>query len=159
MATSFSPSSTSASAATSRTTRTSAAPEVTSGAAGPATTGRTPVPELAGGFGDELFGPVREAHDAGPVLGNDDLVPQRAGSAQGRAEGQPDVLRSVLVEDLGGFLGLIQERLDIHAGQARRDQPERGQGRVPAADVGVRVEHGPVAGLAGGLIQRGARDR
>ena len=113
--------------------------------------------ELAGGFGDELFGPVGEALDAGAVLGDDDLVAQRVGAAQRRAEGEADVLLAVLVEDLGCFLRFVQERLDVHAGQAARHHPERGERRVASADVGVRVEDGTVAGLAGGLVQRRAR--
>ncbi len=154
MATSFSPSSTSASA------RYQPHHQYVFGAGGDLRRGgacdyrKDAGAELAGGFGDELFGPVSEADDARTVLGDDDLVPQRVGPSQGRAQGEADVLRGVLVEDFRGFLRFVQERLDVHACQAGRNQSERGQGRVAAAHVGVRVEDGTVSGLAGGLVQR-----
>ena len=160
MATSFSPSSTSASAATSRTTRTSAAPEVTSGDAGPATTGRTPVPSLpvdsAMSCSAQSAKPTMpEPSSAMTILLRSGLVPPRA-----VPRARPMLSGGVLVEDLGCFFGLIQESLDVHSGQAAGDQAERGQCREAAADVGVGVEDRTVAGLAGRLVQRrtGIRD-
>ena len=111
---------------------------------------------LAGGLGDQLLGPVGEPDDAGAVVDEHQLVAQRRRAADGRAEAQRRVGVVVGGEQVGHRLGVVEQRLDVDPGEPARDEPERGEGRVAAADSRVGVDDA-VAGLAGLLVERAAR--
>ena len=131
--------SSSASTLTSRTTVTSSAGHVTSGSSSSADDREHAGAVLAGRLGDELLGPVGEADDAGAVV-DEARACRAAGSvpADGRAEPQRRVGVVVGGEQVGDRLGVVEQRLDVHAGQAARarartrsarssDRPRRGR--------------------------------
>ena len=70
------------------------------------------------------------------------------GAGHGRTEPQRRVGVVVGAEHVGDGLGVVEQRLDVGAGQAGRDQPERGQRGVAAADVGVGVDDAVAAARA-----------
>ena len=122
------------------------------GVAGGDDDGQQPGAVLARGLGDQLLDPGRQSGDAGPVVGEDELVAQRAGAAQGRAELQARVVLVVGDQQVEHGLRVVQQGRDVHAGQAGGDQAERGEGRETPAHGRVRGEDGaPAGGLARGV--------
>ena len=140
---------------TRRTTCRSARSAASSGASVVEHDGQDAGALLAGGLGDELLGPVGESDDVRAVGDDRELVAQRRRGRDRGAEHEPGVLGAVDGERELDRLGLVEDLGDVGAGEPRRDEAERGERRVAAADGRVGVEHA-VAGRAGGLVERRA---
>ena len=109
--------------------------------------------ELAGGLGDQLFGPVSEADDVRAIGDDAELVLEGTSAGDGGTEHETGVLRAVDRELDRHRLRLVEELIEVDAGEAGRDETERGECRIPTADIRVRVED-PVAVGARCDIQR-----
>ena len=118
--------------------------------------GQQPGALLAGGLGDELLGPGGEADVLGAGVHEHGLVAQRLGAREGGPQAQGGVGVVVGGEQVGDRLGVVEEGLDVRAGEAARHQPEGGERRVAAPDRGVGVHH-PEALAAGLGVERAAR--
>ena len=110
---------------------------------------------LAGALRDQLLGPVGEAVQPGALVDDHELVPQRLGGRHRRAEAQPGVALVVVGEQVGDGVGLVEQPVDVGAGETAGDQAEGGERGVAAADRRVGVHH-PVAAVAGLPVERAA---
>ena len=121
--------------------------------------GQHPRAVLARALGDQLLRPVGESRDPGTVVDEDELVAQGLGAGHRRAESKGGVGLVVFGQQVGYGLGLVQQLLDVDAGQAAGHEAEGGQRRVAPADVGVGVDDA-ISRRAGLLVQRapGVRD-
>ena len=82
----------------------------------------------------------------------------RSGLGAGHRGAQAQRRVGVVVggEQVGHRLGVVEQRLDVGAGQPARHEAEGGERGVAAADVGVGVDD-PEAGRAGVAVERAAR--
>jgi hypothetical protein len=111
---------------------------------------------LAGRLGEQLLEPQPEAGQRGGDQERQ-LVP--AGPRE-RAQGhaQPDTGAGLTLVRVGegrqpGVGRAPEQRARVHAHQRGRHDPERGQGAVAAADVGIAGEHPVKPALPGELLQ------
>jgi hypothetical protein len=126
------------------------------GACAPPPRGNSPARVLAGGLREELLDPVPQTRDAGRLVDQDDLVPQRGGPAQGGAEHQRRVALAVVGQQVGHHRSRVQQARQVGAGESGRHEPERRERREPAADLRVGPEDGSVAGVHGEAFQGGS---
>ena len=117
--------------------------------------GRMPVPSLPVDSAMSCSAQSPKPTFSVPASTSDELVAQRLGAGHRGAQAQRRVGVVVGGEQVGDRLGVVEQRLDVGAGQAARHQPERGERGVAPADVRVGVDDA-VAGRAGVAVERAA---
>ena len=117
---------------------------------------------LAGALGDELLdpgadGPEGSGGDEGELVA---AFPGKCSKRHADGDGWVGADRGVGGGGLAGGDGAVEERLKIDAGEGGRDEAEKGEGGVAAADVG-RVEEDAGVGVVlreGGQAGSGVGD-
>ena len=113
---------------------------------------------LAGGFGDQLFGPGAEVGD---LLRRQDrhlVAAFETGKAHGEAELHAGIFVRRHIRPAGARhrKRMLDQGANIDAGGRRRHQPERRQHGIASADRGIAVENAREALLGRDLLQRRA---
>ena len=135
-------------------TSTSAASETVSGSRGVDHHRQQAGALLAGGLGDQLFGPVAEADDAGAFVGDGDFVAQRLSAGQGRTQRQGQLSAESSASTSAASSASSSSSSMSTPASPEGTSPKAVSARVTPADVRVGEEHLSVAGFPGRLLQR-----